>query len=486
MPSHLFPPVALGVPSPGCSPEQGVEHSSNILYDLGVSGQAARRRAEPRCAVSVEPETIGTPPAGRSRLGGTTFRSLREHRNYRLYFGGQIVSYSGTFVQDTALPWLVLQLTHSPFQVGLLVLCRFGPFTVLGLFTGAAADHFDNRRLLIVTQATSMAVASALAVLVFTGTAVPSIVFVLAAISGTAAAFDSPARQSMTYELVGRDELPNAIALNASFLNTGRVVGPAVGGVLIAVVGIGWCFVVNASSFIAVLTGLLLMRSDELFRRNRSGEPPSRPLQLIREAFAYLRSSVELQLIMAMGAIFGLFGFSALRTLLSVLASKTLHRGAETFGVLFAAYGAGALAGALLIATLGRAGWRGLFVGAFGYSGAMLVLAPSRNVVLAVALIFVEGACWTLWSSQAQTLVQLAAPDHLRGRAVGLCTYGVTAGAPVGGVLAGWLAEKGGTLLALSTCGGAGLVATTIAAAIRRRAGAAPVPADTLLLAVVD
>ena len=421
------------------------------------------------------------------RRGGTTFRSLREHRNYRLYFGGQIVSYSGTYVQDTALPWLVLQLTQSPFQVGLLVLCRFAPFTLLGLFTGALADRVDNRRLLIVTQTISMAVAASLAALVFTGTARPVVVFALAAISGTAAAFDSPARQSLTYELVGRDELPNAIALNASFLNTGRVVGPALGGVFIAAFGIGWCFVLNAGSFVAVLAGLLLMRSAELVRRDKSAEAEAGAVRLIGEAFRYLRGSVELQLIMVMGAVFGLFGFTALRTLLSVVASRTLHRGAETFGVLFASYGAGALAGALLIATLGRATWRGLFAGALGYSVAMLVLAPTHLVALAVALVFVEGVCWAVWSSQAQTLVQLAAPDRLRGRAVGLCTYGVTAAAPLGGLLAGWLAGVGGTFLALTTCGAAGLTATSIAAIVRRRALSAPLPTEpALAVSVID
>jgi MFS family permease len=426
------------------------------------------------------------PAAPGARRGGGTFRSLREHRNYRLYFFAQIVSYSGTFVQDTALPWLILELTHSPFQVGLLVLCRFGPFTVLGLFTGAAADHFDNRRLLIATQATSMTVAATIAVLVFTGTAHPLIVFVLAAISGTAAAFDSPTRQSLTYELVGREELPNAIALNASFLNTGRVVGPALGGVLIAAYGVGWCFIVNTASFVVVLGALMLIRSSELYRRDRSGDAPATARSLIREAMAYLRGSVQLQLIMMLGAVFGLFGFSALRTLLSVLASKTLHRGAETFGVLFASYGAGALAGALLIATLGKASWRWLFAGALGYSIAMLVLAPTHNVVVAVSLIFVEGVCWAVWSSQAQTLVQLAAPDHLRGRAVGLCTYGVTAAAPIGGLLAGWLAERGGTGLALSTCGAAGLAASSAALLIHRRLGATSTTADVPLVPLVE
>jgi predicted MFS family arabinose efflux permease len=434
----------------------------------------------------MEPETTGIPAAPEARRVGGTFRSLREHRNYRLYFFAQVVSYSGTYVQDTALPWLILELTHSPFQVGLLVLCRFGPATLLGLFTGAAADHFDNRRLLIATQATSMTIAATIAVLVFTGTAQPLLIFVLAAISGTVATFDSPTRQSLTFELVGREELPNAIALNASFLNTGRVVGPAVGGVLIAAYGVGWCFVVNTTSFVAVLGALLLIRGSELYHRDRSGDAPATVWSLIREAMAYLRGSMELQLIMMLGAVFGLFGFSALRTLLSVLASKTLQRGAETFGVLFASYGVGALAGALLIATLGKASWRWLFAGSLGYSIAMLVLAPTHNVVVAVSLIFVEGACWAVWSSQAQTLVQLAAPDHLRGRAVGLCSYGLTAGAPIGGLLAGWLAERGGTELALSVCGAAGLAASSAALVIHRRTGARSTAADVPLVPLAD
>ena len=157
-----------------------------------------------------------------------TFASLRRHRNYRLYFSGQIVSYSGSFVQDTALPWLVLELTHSPLHVGLLVLCRYGPFIVGGLVGGVAADRFDNRRVLIATQAFSMAVASLLALVAFSGRAQVWELYVLATCTGLQLVFDNPSRHALVYQLVGRDELPNAVALNASLFNASRVVGPAV------------------------------------------------------------------------------------------------------------------------------------------------------------------------------------------------------------------------------------------------------------------
>jgi len=184
-------------------------------------------------------------------LNSRTFSSLRKHRNYRLFFSGQLVSVSGTWMQDTALPWLVLQLTHSPVYVGLLIFARYAPFMAFGLFSGALADRFDNRRVVIVTQASSMVVAAGLAVLAFSGVDQVWPYFVLAFLGGSALVFDAPNRHALTFQLVGRDELPNAVALNSSLFNAGRVVGPAIGGVLIAAFGVSWCFAINAVTFLA-------------------------------------------------------------------------------------------------------------------------------------------------------------------------------------------------------------------------------------------
>lgn len=181
-------------------------------------------------------------------LQATTFRSLRDHRNYRLFFSGQVVSVSGTWMQNVALAWLVIQLTHSPLAVGALAFCRFVPFTVFGLLAGVLADRVDNRRLVMATQTASMALSAALAALALSGTATLPLVFGLAILTGIAQVFDAPGRQALTYQLVGSAELPNAVALNSSLFNMSRVVGPAIAGVLIAAVDVGACFLINAFS----------------------------------------------------------------------------------------------------------------------------------------------------------------------------------------------------------------------------------------------
>ena len=392
--------------------------------------------------------------------------SLRKYRNYRLYFAGQIVSYSGSWMQDTALPWLVLQLTHSPFHVGLLVFCRYGPFMVGGLYGGVIADRFDNRRILICSQSLAMCVAAGLATVAFIGTGDLWLLYLLASGSGVALIFDNPSKHALIYQLVGREDLPNAVSLNVSLQNAAKIVGPALGGVLIAAVGSSWCFVVNACSFVAVLAALLAMRPAELVPIERGQRQSG--LRALREGIAHVRTSRLLQAIMGLGVVLGLFGFSAMRTLLAVLARQTLHGGPRTFGVLFAAYGAGAVVGALTGAARVRTGRRFLIGGALLFSAPILALAPVRIAWLAAALLFVAGAGWATWSGQALAQVQLAAPDQLRGRVISLYTYTIIASAPLGGLLGGWLAGVGGTRLAFAVSGGAGVSAACVGAAALR------------------
>lgn len=411
--------------------------------------------------------------------------SLRKYRNFRLYFAGQIISYSGSWMQDTALPWLVLQLTHSPFQVGLLVFCRYGPFMVGGLYGGVIADRFDNRRVLMCSQSLSMCVAAGLATVAFTGNSTLWLLFLLATGSGIALVFDNPSKHALIYQLVGRDELPNAVSLNVSLQNAAKVVGPAIGGVLIAAVGAGWCFAVNACSFLAVLAALVAMRAAELFALQRGERQGG--LRALREGIAYVRTSLLLQTIMGIGVVLGLFGFSVMRTLLSVLARETLHGGPRTFGALYAAYGAGAVVGALASAARIQTGRRFLIGGALLFSAPILVLAPVRATALAAALLVVAGAGWATWSGQALAQVQLAAPDQLRGRVISLYTYTVIAAAPLGGLLGGWMADVGGTRLAFAISGGAGVAAALAGAAVlhgslvpaRRVARELPVPDES-------
>jgi MFS family permease len=387
-------------------------------------------------------------------LNARTFASLRRHRNYRLFFTGQLVSLVGTWMQNIALAWFVVELTSSPLAVGLLAFCRFVPFTVFGLFAGVLADRFDVRRLVISTQVSSMAVSIALAALAFSGAAEVWHAYVLAALGGTALVFDAPGRHALTYQMVGRDELPNAIALNASMFNASRVMGPAVAGLVIAAAGVAVCFALNAVSFLAVLASLLLMRDRDLF-------PVERPARLptlfngVREGIAYVRRSPRVRIVLTMTMVVSTVGFN-FHVLVPVLASETLAAGPEVFGILSACFGLGALTGALLSAALGRASWKALVGGVGGFGVAMLLLAPQRTVVACAALLYVTGACFTLWTSHSQSILQLSVPDHLRGRVLSLYLFAFAGLAPLGGLLAGWLSEVGGTELAFGVAGATG------------------------------
>jgi MFS family permease len=394
-------------------------------------------------------------------LQATTFRSLRDHRNYRLFFSGQVVSVSGTWMQNVALAWLVIQLSHSPLAVGALAFCRFVPFTAFGLLSGVLADRVDNRRLVMATQTASMLLSAALAALALSGTATLPLVFALAILTGIAQVFDAPGRQALTYQLVGGAELPNAVALNSSLFNMSRVVGPAVAGVLIAAVDVGACFLVNALSFLAVLAGLLAMRTDELYPVQRG--PRASIRADIAEGLAFAKRSREVRLVLVIVTVMSVVGFN-FNVILPLLASSTLHTGPRTFGVLSAAFGAGALSGALGTATLGRASWRGLLVGLVGFSGAMLALAPLRGVVSCGVLLFALGASFTLLTANANALVQTGAPDHLRGRVMSLYLFAFAGLAPVGGLVAGWLVQVGGTRLSFGIAGLAGLAVAVYAA----------------------
>ena len=405
-------------------------------------------------------------------LNNRTFASLRRHRNYRLFFTGQIVSVSGTWMQNIALAWLVIELTHSPIAVGALAFCRFIPFTVFGLFAGVLADRIDNRRLVITTQSVSMLLSAILTVLVLTGMATLWVVYLLAVLTSCAIVFDAPGRHALTFQMVGREELPNAVALNASLFNGSRVIGPALAGVIIAAWGVGVCFALNTLSFLAVLTSLLLMRQQELVRVARQ-EEHSKVFRSIREGLSHARHSPQMRLVLVIVTVVSTVGFN-FHVILPLLASDTLHAGPEVFGVLSACFGGGALLGALLSAALGRASWKVLVLGTGGFSLSLLALVPVTSIWPAAVLLFVTGTCFTLWTSNANAILQLGAPDHLRGRIVSLYLWAFAGLAPVGGLLAGWLTAVGGTPLAFVVAGATGLGMTVLAAGElhKRRAAA--------------
>ncbi len=387
-------------------------------------------------------------------LGGRTFASLRRHRNYRLYFFGQIVSTSGTWMQDIAMYWLVLSLTHSPIAVAVLSVARFGPFTLLSLFAGTVVDRFDKRRLVIVTQTLQGVLAVVLTVLALGGVVEPWHVYVIAFLGGAVLVFDAPARQGLTFQMVGRDELPNAIALNATLFNAGRIVGPAIAGAMISFVGIGWCFAVNSITYVAVLSCLLLMRASELYPLDMRGRPSL--WTGTREGLAYVRRSPRILAALMTTTIFASLLFNV-NVLLPILAKETLDRGPQAFGIITATFGAGALVGALATATFGKASWRVASFGAVAFALSELAIAPLRTVWLVAAVLFVAGVGFTVFAANTNAVVQLASPDHLRGRVISLYFYAWNGPAPLGALIVGWLCAVGGTQLAFTVLGIVGL-----------------------------
>ena len=400
-------------------------------------------------------------------LRARTFRSLRRHRNYRIFFTGQLVSLAGTWMQNVALAWLVIELSGSAIAIGALAFWRFIPFTVFGLVAGVVADRFESRKLVMATQGGAMGVSIALAIVTLTGTATLPIVYVLAALGGIALAFDAPGRQSLTFQMVGPRELPNAVALNSGLFNGSRIIGPAIAGVVIAAVGTGLCFVVNAVSFLAVLAALAIVREEEL--RPVERDPSARIVDGLRRAFAYAWDDRQLRLILLVVTLVSTVGFN-FHVLVPLLAADTLHVGPEGFGLLSAAFGLGALAGALAAATFRGASWRLFAVGAASFGVLVLLLAPVQNAYLAGLILVGIGVSFTLFTANANALIQLAAPDHLRGRLIGIYLFAFLGLAPVGGLFAGWLAEVGGTSLAFVVAGSVSLAAIVVANAWRPRA----------------
>jgi MFS family permease len=397
-----------------------------------------------------------------------TFASLHNHRNYRLFFAGQLASVAGTWMQNIALAWVVIQLApHSAgVAVGVLSLCRFGPFTVLGLVAGVVTDRFDNRRTVIVTQSVQMALSGALAAITLLGHVQLWEIFLIATLTGTAVVFDAPSRQNLTFQMVGREELPNAVALNSSLFNIARIFGPALAGVLIATVGAGWCFAINTISFLAVLIALLAIRVGDLYPLADRARPTL--WRGTREGLGYARRNRTVGVILAMMVVFSSICFN-FNILLPLLAKDTLGAGPRTFGIVSACFGAGALVGALSAAAMANARWRVMLLGAAGFGASELLIAPIHGTALAGTMLFVCGVCFTSYTANSNAAIQLASRDSIRGRVLGLYYYAWNGLAPIGALVVGWLCDRGGTELAFLV-GGVSAVAMTVlaAAAIKR------------------
>lgn len=402
----------------------------------------------------------------RTLANGRTFTSLRLHRNYRLYFSGQFLSQVGTWLQSAAMAWLVLQLTHSAFAVGLLAFWQFGPYALLGLFGGTISDRLDHRKALIATQ-----VALALCSAVMAGLTLTHIVtvweaYAIAAMRGLVLILNNPSRQAFIFQMVGREELPNAIALNSSLANATRIVGPGVGGILIAAFGVGICFSIDAVSYGAVIISLLAMRVDELLPIAHKGH--TSVLGGTVEGLRFAKRTPEVWVPLTLFVLICTAGIN-FSVLLPLVASDTLRSGAEVYGLLTAVFGTGALIGALLSASFGRATWRLLLTSAAAFGLGELILAPQRTIVGTALLLLLTGVAYTLYTSNTNALVQLAAPANLQGRIAGLFSYIFAGTSPLGALLVGSLAEVGGTALAFAVAGTVGILSAAFGLLMKLR-----------------
>jgi MFS family permease len=383
------------------------------------------------------------------------FQSLR-HRNFRLYWTGQLVSLVGTWMQSVAQGWLMHRLTHSAFMLGLLGFCQFLPVMLLSLWAGVVADHMDKRRLLYITQAAALVQAALLAFVTTLGSVQAWMVLAFALLYGVVNAFDLPVRQSFLIELVGREDLSNAIALNSAAFNIARVIGPAVAGVLVARIGEAGCFWVNAVSYVAVLASLARMVLPP-YVRPASGAGGSTLAEGVRYAWD-VRAIRNLLVLLALTA--GI-GFQYL-ILLPVYARDILHADAQAYGLLVAAFGVGALLAAVrLTQQLDRWGLRtNLLVGLATSGVGLLAFAWSRWLPLSMAAGLLAGFGLIVYVASTNTLLQLTTLDRYRGRVMSLYTLMFIGTAPIGSLLAGTIAQRMGapvatTVSAAAMLGGA-------------------------------
>lgn len=382
-----------------------------------------------------------------------TFTSLRHHRNFRLYVIGQTVSNAGTWAQMAALTWLVLQETHSALALGTLGVWSLAPYVVLGIFGGVIIDRFDRRLTLLVTQTAFLALAVTLAALTWNGGAPVWLLYGIGAVDGVVQVVDAPAGMAFVRQMVGPDDLANAVGLNSASFSAMRIVGPAVAGVLILLGGVRLCFALNALSYVVMLGALMALRPAELLPLVRS-ERRASPIHDLVEGFSYAwrTPSVRAALLTLMGLATITFNFTIW---LAALAAQTLRAGPEVFGLITAAFGAGALLGALVVASWARATWPVLLASLGGLSLGLALLAPLRALPLILVMLVVVGAMRTIYLATSNTLVQLDTPDHLQGRVMGLYSYALTATATPGALLAGWLTQVGGTTLAFAVASAA-------------------------------
>ena len=374
------------------------------------------------------------------RSGETTFVAMR-HRNYQLYFGGQLISNIGTWMQVIAQAWVVYQLGHSELTLGLVAFASAIPNLIVSPWGGVIVDRISRRKVLIMTQSGAMVLSFILAWLTFTNIVQEWHVILLAALTGVITAFDAPARQAITPELVGKKDVANAIAMNSMMFNSARVVGPAIGGMMLATVGAAWCFTVNGISFLAVLIGLWLMKLPP----HRKSMQDVSPWKQLVGGLQYAASNIEISTLILLSLVFSIFGVSY-TTVLPAFVEKNLQLGATAFGWVNAVTGLGAVTGAFLLVHRISNNRRGLFliVTNIAFPVTLIAFAVTAFYPLSLVLAYLLGIGFMVQFTTINTLLQARVEDDFRGRVMGLYTLSFFGFSPFGNLLMGALGEKFG------------------------------------------
>ncbi len=400
-----------------------------------------------------------------------TFHSLGS-RNFKLFFFGQLVSNTGNWLTNVALVLLVLSITKSGIAVGVLSACQFGPMLFLGAWAGAVADRSDKRRMLLLTQSLEMTQSIGLSVLAFMPHPPLGAAYVLALGGGVLLAFDNPLRRSFVTEMVPREDIPNAVVLYSTLVNLSRVFGPALAGLLTVSLGFGWCFALDAASYLAVLACLVAMRPDELYRQ------PPRPHKggEVREGLRYVRSLPFLYISFAMLGVVGLFSFN-FRVSLPLFVTDSLHKTDVVFTLLYSVFSIGAVTSAMIVAHRGLVELRHVVLGAVALGFGMLLLSAMPTVTTALPAVFLVGMASIIYMTATTAQAQVHTRHDMHGRVLALQTVLIGGTALVGGPLLGWIADTFGGRAPLAL-GGLVCVLAAVGGQVASRRTAAPARAD--------
>ena len=392
-----------------------------------------------------------------------TFRSMSV-RNYRLYFAGQLISTTGTWMQSIAQAWLVLQITGSGVALGLTVALQFTPVLLVGAWGGLVADRVDKRRLLVGTQAAAGVLALVLGAVTALGVVQLWMIFVLALGLGAVNAVDNPARRAFVVEMVGTEHVSNAVSLSSAMFMAARVIGPAIAGLVIAGLGVSWCFFANGVSYSAAVLAFVAMRENEFF----AVEPVPKRKGQLREGLRYAWSTPALRLVLVLTAVIGTLAFN-FQVVLPLLAKETFSGGAETLGVLYAFMSIGSVIGGLVSAHEAQATRRFVLGAALAFGGALVVAAFAPTLSLELLVLVPVGAAGIAFTAMSNGVLQTECAPEMRGRVAALFTVAFLGSTPIGGPIIGWVSQQLGPRAGLWVGGVATLAVTVTAIAGIRR-----------------